>query len=149
MDEISQARVVVVGGGVTGCAVIYHLAKAGWTDVVLIERSELTSGSSWHAAGSLFSLTSPSSAVVLQKYTRDLYPIIEQEADQSVGYHQCGGLAVARSEDELIKLRILQSSCQRNGIPSEFISPEEAGRRVPILNTEGLLAALYEPEKAM
>ncbi len=147
MTDISQARVVVIGGGVTGCAVLYHLAKAGWKDVVLIERKELTSGSSWHAAGSLFSLAAPSSVATLQKYTRDLYPVIEKEADQPVGYHQCGGIAVAKSEDEHIKLKMLQSRCHRNGIPSEFISLEEARRRVPVLNTEGLVAALYEPEK--
>ena len=70
----SHAQVVVIGGGVTGCAILYHLAKMGWRDVVLVERKELTSGSSWHAAGNLFALTSPSNASVLQKYTLDLYP---------------------------------------------------------------------------
>jgi dimethylglycine dehydrogenase len=147
MTEITQARVVVIGGGIVGCAVLYHLAKAGWRDVVLLERKELTSGSTWHAAGSLYSLTSPSSTVVLQKYTRDLYPVIEREADQPVGYHTCGGLVVARTSDEVTKLKILRSLCQRNGIPSEFISPEETKRRAPIINTDGLLAILYEPEK--
>lgn len=138
---------VVIGGGVTGCAVLYHLAKAGWTDCVLIERKELTSGSSWHAAGSLFSLASPSGAAVLQKYTRDLYPVIEAESEQPVGYHRSGGVAVAKSDDEHTKLKMLQSRCQRNGIPSEFISLEEAKKRIPVLNTDGLVAALYEPEK--
>jgi dimethylglycine dehydrogenase len=147
MAAITEARVVVIGGGITGCAVVYHLAKAGWSDVVLIERKELTSGSSWHAAGSLFSLTAPSSAATLQKYSRDLYPVIEKEADQPLDYHQCGGIAVAKSADEHIKLKMLQSRCHRNGIPSEFIALEEARRRVPVLNTEGLVAALYEPEK--
>ena len=147
MAEITQARVVVIGGGIVGCAILYHLAKAGWRDVVLLERKELTSGSTWHAAGSLYSLTSPSSTVVLQKYTRDLYPVIEREADQPVGYHTCGGLVVARTPDEVTKLKILRSLCQRNGIPSEFISPEETKRRAPIVNTDGLLAILYEPEK--
>jgi dimethylglycine dehydrogenase len=147
MTEITQARVVVIGGGIVGCAILYHLAKAGWRDVVLLERKELTSGSTWHAAGSLYSLTSPSSTVVLQKYTRDLYPVIEREADQPVGYHTCGGLVVARSADEVTKLKILRSLCQRNGIPSEFISPEETKRRAPVINTDGLLAILYEPEK--
>jgi dimethylglycine dehydrogenase len=147
MASITQARVVVIGGGITGCAILYHLAKAGWQDSVLLERKELTSGSSWHAAGSLFSLTMPSSATILQKYTRDLYPVIEKEADQPIGFHQCGGVTVAKSEDEHIKLKILQSCCHRNGIPSEFISLEEARRRMPVLNTDGLTAALYEPEK--
>jgi dimethylglycine dehydrogenase len=144
---LANARVVVVGGGITGCAVLYHLAKMGWQDVVLLERSELTSGSTWHAAGSLFSLTSPSSAATLQKYTRDLYPVIEREGEQPVGYHTCGGMTLARSVDELKKLKILRSRCLRNGIPSEFISSDEIKSRAPIINTEGLLAALYEPQK--
>lgn len=147
MTEVTHARVVVIGGGITGCAILYHLAKAGWSDVVLVERHELTSGSSWHAAGSLFSLTSPSCAATLQRYTRDLYPVIEREADQPVGYHTCGGLSLARSADEVTKLKILSSRCLRNGIPSEFISLEEAKRRAPVLDTNGLRAVLYEPEK--
>ncbi|MEA2779420.1 MAG: dimethylglycine dehydrogenase [Rhodospirillaceae bacterium] len=144
---LNQARVVVIGGGITGCAVLYHLAKMGWRDVVLLERKELTSGSSWHAAGSLFSLTSPSSAAVLQRYTRELYRVIEQEGEQPVGYHTCGGMTLARSEDEVKKLKILQSRCQRNGIPSEFISMAEVKRRAPIIDTKGIKAALYEDEK--
>ena len=143
----NQARVVVIGGGITGCAILYHLAKMGWRDVVLLERKELTSGSSWHAAGSLFSLTTPSSAATLQRYTRQLYRIIEQEGDQPVGYHTCGGMTLAHSDEEVKKLKILQSRCQRNGIPSEFISLAEVRRRAPIVNTEGIKAALFEEEK--
>ncbi|MBM3600157.1 MAG: FAD-dependent oxidoreductase [Alphaproteobacteria bacterium] len=143
----SHARVVVIGGGITGCAVLYHLAKLGWKDVVLVERKELTSGSSWHAAGSLFSLTSPTGAAVLQRYTRELYPVIEQEGDQPVGYHTCGGFSVARSADELKKLKIMRSRCLRNGIPSEFISIEEAKRRAPVVNVAGVIGVLWEPEK--
>src|SRR4051794_19780474 len=111
MAEVTQARAVVIGGGLTGCSGLYHLAKGGWGDAVLLERNELTSGSSWHAAGNLFSLTSPSSAAVLQKYGRDLYPVIEREADQPVGYHVCGGISLARTPDEVIKLKLLQSRC--------------------------------------
>ena len=143
----SQARVVVVGGGITGCAVLYHLAKMGWRDVILLERKELTSGSSWHAAGSLFSLTSPTGAAVLQRYTRELYPVIEVEGEQPVGYHTCGGFSVARSADELKKLKIMQSRCLRNGIASEFISIEETKRRAPVINIAGVIGSLWEPEK--
>lgn len=144
---LSHARVVVIGGGITGCAVLYHLAKMGWPDVVLLERSELTSGSTWHAAGSIFSLTSPSCAAALQKYTRELYPVIEQEGEQPIGYHTCGGMTLARSVDERKKLETLRSRCLRNGIPSEFITIDEIKSRAPIINTEGLHAALYEPQK--
>ena len=84
----NNARVVVIGGGVVGCSILYHLAKAGWTDVILVERNELTSGSSWHAAGSLFSLTTPANASVLQKYAVDMYAEIEKESGQDCGYNK-------------------------------------------------------------
>jgi dimethylglycine dehydrogenase len=142
-----HARVVVIGGGVTGCAILYHLAKMGWTDVVLLERKELTSGSSWHAAGSLFGLTSPSNAAVLQKYTIELYPLLEQESGQSCGYHPTGGMHLARTDDQVTALRLLHSRGKRNGIASEFISLAEARRLAPILKTDGLKAVLHEPIK--
>jgi dimethylglycine dehydrogenase len=143
----SHARVVVIGGGVTGCAILYHLAKMGWRDVVLLERQELTSGSSWHAAGSLFALTSPSNAAILQKYTIGLYPQLEAESGQSCGYHPVGGIHLARTEDQVMALRLLHSRGKRNGIESEFISTEEARRIAPILDTKGIKAVLHEPLK--
>jgi dimethylglycine dehydrogenase len=142
-----HARVVVIGGGVTGCAILYHLAKMGWRDVVLLERKELTAGSSWHAAGSLFALTSPSSAAVLQKYTIELYPRLEAESGQSCGYHPVGGIHLARTDDQVTALRLLHSRGKRNGIESEFISVAEARRMAPILKAEGLKAVLHEPIK--
>jgi dimethylglycine dehydrogenase len=143
----SDARVVVIGGGVTGCAILYHLAKMGWTDVVLLERQELTSGSSWHAAGSLFALTSPANAAVLQKYTIELYPKLEAESGQACGYHTTGGLHLARTDDQVTALRLAHSRGKRNGIVTEFISLDEARRRAPILRTDGLKAVLSEPLK--
>jgi len=143
----SHARVVVIGGGVTGCAILYHLAKMGWRDVVLLERQELTSGSSWHAAGSLFALTSPSNAAILQKYTIGLYPELEAESGQSCGYHPVGGIHLARTEDQVMALRLLHSRGKRNGIESEFISIAEAQRIAPILKTDGIKAVLHEPLK--
>src|SRR3712207_3743422 len=144
---LSHPRVLVIGGGTTGCAILYHLARMGWRDVALLERKELTSGSSWHAGGSLFALTAPSAAAALQRYTRELYPMIEAESGQPVGYHACGGVTIARSPDEVTRQKILQSRCLRNGIPSEFLSREELKRRFPVINTEGVLSALYEPDK--
>jgi len=143
----AHARVVVIGGGVVGCSVAYHLAKAGWSDCVLLERKELTSGSSWHAAGSLFTLTAPSAAATLQKYTRELYPRLEEESGQPIGYHRTGGYTLARSEEEMKKLRILMSRCLRNGIESEFHDLDEAKRRAPVLDTQGLKGTLWEPGK--
>ena len=121
-----QARVVVIGGGVTGCAILYHLAKMGWTDCVLLERRELTSGSSWHAAGSLFALTTPSNAALLQKYTIELYPRLEAESGQSCGYHRSGGLILARSADESTALKLAHGRARRNGIETQLLSPAEA-----------------------
>ena len=143
----SHAQVVVIGGGVTGCSVLYHLAKMGWTDSVLIERKELTSGSSWHAAGGLFALTSPSNVAALQKYTIELYPEIEKESEQPVGFHLTGGFHLARSKEQVTALKLACSRGRRNGIDAEFISMEEARNRSPVLNTDKLEAVLWEPLK--
>ena len=139
----SHARVVVIGGGVTGCSVLYHLAKAGWRDVVLLERQELTAGSSWHAAGGLFTVIGPSTVAAMHKYTFEIYPELERESGQSCGFHDTGGLTLCRSEAEVESLRVLQSAVRRLGIESEFISLEEARERAPILNTERLVGALW------
>ncbi|MFO1058647.1 MAG: FAD-dependent oxidoreductase [Dongiaceae bacterium] len=141
----SHARVVVIGGGVTGCAILYHLAKAGWTDSILLERRELTSGSSWHAAGSLFALTTPSNAALLQKYTIELYPRLEAESGQSCGYHRTGGLILARRPDEVMALRLAHGRARRNGIETELLSPAEAKRLAPILDLAGVEAVMLEP----
>ena len=141
----TQARVVVIGGGVTGCSVLYHLAKAGWTDAVLLERRELTSGSSWHAAGNLFALTSPANAAALQKYTIELYPALEAESEQSCGYHPVGGLHLARSPAQVEALKVAQSRGRRSGIETAFLTLAEARERAPILDTGALTAALWEP----
>ena len=143
----THARVVVIGGGITGCAILYHLAKKGWKDVVLLERSELTSGSTWHAAGNLFSLTRPSNAQRLQVYTINLYPEIERESGQAVGYHPTGGMHLAASNDEVTTLAIARARARRNGVEAEWITFEEAKDRAPVLDTKNLKAVLWEPIK--
>src|SRR5260370_24675255 len=110
----------------------------GWRDVVLLERKELTSGSSWHAAGGLFARTSPSNAAVLQKYTIELYPKLEAESGQDCGLHPVGGIHIARTGDQVIALKLLHSRGKRNGIGSEFITVEEAQRLAPIIRTQGV-----------
>ena len=143
---VTSARVVIIGGGVVGCSILYHLAKAGWTDVVLVERDELTSGSSWHAAGSLFSLTTPSNASILQKYAIDLYSELEKESGQDCGYNRTGELWLALSDDEVKSLKVIRSQGQRNGLFAEIISPREAAEMCPILSEDGLKAVLFEPD---
>lgn len=140
----TQAKVVVIGGGVVGCSILYHLAKRGWSDVVLLERQELTAGSSWHAAGNLFTLTSPGNAAVLQKYTIDLYPELEQESGQSCGLHYNGELLLAKDEEEIKTLSIAHAFGKRYGIESEFISADRAKDLAPTLRTDDLTAILFE-----
>lgn len=140
-------RAAVIGGGVTGAAVLYHLAKAGWTDSVLLERKELTAGSSWHAAGSIFALTAPSCAATLQKYTRELYPVLEAESGQPLGYHRCGGFNIARTAEETTRQTILQDRCRRNGVESHFLTHDEMKRLVPFIDAKNIVSALFEPDK--
>ncbi|MCB4456134.1 FAD-dependent oxidoreductase [Leisingera sp. McT4-56] len=140
----TKARVVIIGGGVVGCSILYHLAKRGWKDVVLLERQELTAGSSWHAAGNLFTLTAPGNAAVLQKYTIDLYPELERESGQECGLHYNGELLVAKDEEEIKTLAIAHAFGKRYGIESEFICPDRAKELAPTLNTDDLTAILHE-----
>lgn len=143
----THTRAVVIGGGVTGCSILYHLAKMGWTDVVLLERKELTSGSSWHAAGNLFTLTSPNNVSALQKYTFELYPQLEKESGQDCGFHPTGGLSLSRTEEQTTALKIARGRGRRLGIDAEFISFDDAKKIAPILNTAPLHSVMWEPMK--
>jgi len=142
----TTARVVVIGGGVVGCSVLYHLAKNGWTDVMLIERAELTSGSSWHAAGGLFTITRPNTAAEIHRYTFQIYRELEEESGQSCGFHFTGGMNICRTQDEIDSNAMMHSACRRLGIESHFISPDEAKEKVPFLDTSQMLSALWEDE---
>ena len=142
----SSARVVVIGGGVVGCSVLYHLAKNGWSDVMLIERSELTAGSSWHAAGGLFTITRPNTAAEIHRYTFQIYSELEKEFDQSCGFHFTGGINICRTQDEIDSNAMMQSACRRLGIESHFISLAEAKEKVPLLDTSHMVGALWEEE---
>ena len=140
------AQVVVIGGGIVGCSVAYHLAKNGWNDVVLVERQELTSGSSWHAAGGLFTVTRPSTAARIHKYTFDIYRELEKESGQSCGFHLTGGLNLCRTREEVDSNLMMQSACRRLGIESHFLSPEEARTKAPILDTKDVISCLWEED---
>ena len=141
-----SARVVVIGGGVVGCSVLYHLAKNGWADVVLIERMELTSGSSWHAAGGLFTITRPNTAAEIHRYSFQIYSELEKESDQSCGFHFTGGINICRTQEEVDSNAMMRSACRRLGIESHFISLDEAREKVPFLDTTHMIAALWEEE---
>lgn len=140
------ARVVVIGGGVVGCSILYHLAKSGWTDIILLERQELTSGSSWHAAGGLFTVVRPNASAEMHRYTFQIYKTLEQESGQPCGFHYTGGINICRTQDEIDSNAMLQSACRRLGIESHFISLEEAKERCPVLDTSHMAGALWEEE---
>ncbi len=142
----SSSRVVVIGGGVVGCSILYHLAKNGWDDVVLIERTELTSGSSWHAAGGLFTITRPNTAAEIHRYTFQIYRELEKESGQSCGFHETGGINICRTQDEIDSNAMMQSACRRLGIESHFISLDEVKEKAPLLDTTHIKGALWEEE---
>ena len=141
----SHVRVAVIGGGVVGCSVLYHLTRLGWSDVMLIERSELTSGSTWHAAGGFHTLNADTNMAALQGYTIRLYRELEELTGQSCGLHHVGGLTLASDADRLDFLEAERAKHRYMGLETEIVGPEEIARLSPITNTRGLLGALYDP----
>jgi 4-methylaminobutanoate oxidase (formaldehyde-forming) len=140
----SSARVVVIGGGVVGCSVAYHLARCGWRDVVLLEREKLTSGTTWHAAGLVVtSGFTTETSVELARYTRDLYAGLEEETGFATGFTPVGLLQVAANEEILIDLRRKASFNRLMGVESQELSPAEIRDLWPLARTEDLLAGFY------
>ncbi len=140
----SQYRVVVIGGGVVGSSVLYHLAKMGWQDVVMLERRRLASGSSWHAAGGVHTLNADPNMAALQAYTIDLLPKIEKESGQNIGFHMTGGLTLAGTPERWEWLQSNYRIFQSIGISDcELLSPEEAQKRCPIMSVDGVLGAMW------
>lgn len=140
----SHYRVVVIGGGVVGTSVLYHLAKMGWTDVCLLERKVLTAGSSWHAAGGFHALNADPNIASLQAYTIDLLSEIETESGQSVGMHMTGGMSLAGTPDRWEWLQSAYRTFQSIGIDDvRLITPEEAGELCPIISTDGILGGMW------
>ncbi|MCW3783662.1 GcvT family protein [Defluviimonas salinarum] len=141
----THARVVIIGGGVVGCSILFHLAKFGWKDVILLERDELTSGSSWHAAGQIHTISSDPNISRLQGYTINLYKEIEETSGQSVGMHNTGGFYLASNEVWYDYLKRERSKARYMGLDQEFISVEEAARRHPLIDPKHYIAALWDP----
>ena len=140
----SHYRVVVVGGGVVGTSVLYHLAKMGWTDVALVERSVLTAGSSWHAAGGIHALNADPNIAQLQAYTIDLLSEIEEESGQNIGLHMTGGLTMAGTPDRWEWLQSAYRTFQSIGIEDcRLVTVEEAVALNPIMSGEGLLGGMW------
>ncbi len=138
----SHARVVVIGGGVVGCSVLYHLARFGCTDALLIERDELTSGSTWHAAGGMHTVNGDPNVAKLQKYTIDLYKEIEELSGQATGLHLTGGVMLAATEPRFEWLKSLAAKGRYLGIETHVITPERAHELMPLLDPSCFVGAL-------
>ncbi len=141
----SHVQVAVIGGGVVGCSVLFHLTKFGWTDVVLIERSELTAGSTWHAAGGFHTLNADPNIAALQGYTIQLYKELEKISGQSCGLHHVGGLTIATTPDRMDYLKAERARHRHMGLETEIVGPEEIKRLSPITNIDGVVGALHDP----
>jgi len=140
----TSAQVVVIGGGVVGASVLYHLTKEGWTDVVLVEKATLTSGSTWHAAGGMHTLNGDPNVARLQQYTVNLYKEIEKESGQACGIHLPGGLMVADTPERLDWLRMAQARGRYLGMHLEIISMKEAKELNPLMEEEYFVGALWD-----
>jgi len=141
----SHAKVVIIGGGVVGASILFHLAKFGWKDCVLLERAELTSGSSWHAAGQIHTISSDPNISRLQGYTIRLYREIEATSGHSIGMHSTGGFYLASNQVWYDYLKRERSKARTLGLDQEFISVEEVARRHPLIDPTHYLAALWDP----
>ncbi len=141
----SHTRVAVIGGGVVGCSVLYHLTKLGWTDVTLIERSELTSGSTWHAAGGFHTLNADTNMAALQGYTIRLYKELEEITGMSCGLHHVGGLTLATTPERMDYLKAERAKHRYMGLDTEIVGPEEIRKLSPITNIDGVIGALFDP----
>ncbi|TIP52033.1 MAG: FAD-dependent oxidoreductase, partial [Mesorhizobium sp.] len=142
----SHAKVVVIGGGVVGCSVLFHLARHGWTDVVLLERDELTSGSTWHAAGGMHTINGDPNVAKLQKYTISLYKEIEELSGQATGVHLTGGVLLAATEARMDWLRGVVSKGRYLGIDLEVISAKEAAELMPLIDPSQFVGAVRNKE---
>lgn len=141
----TTARVVVVGGGVVGVSTLYHLAKMGWSDCVLIERKELTSGSTWHAAGLLPLFNLSYSVGKLHQYSVDLYPSLEAETELNVGFSNVSNIRLARTQDRFDEYKYYAGVAKTIGVEVNFLTPEQVAEVWPLCNVDGIIGAIQHP----
>ena len=141
----AHARVVIAGGGIAGCSVAYHLAKLGWRDVVLLERRDLSCGTTWHAAGLVGQLRNTANLTRLAKYGADLYEQLETETGQATGFRRPGSISLARNAERMHELKRLASRARCFDVDVEVITPAEAGQRWPLIRTDDLVGGLWLP----
>src|SRR5712671_3232809 len=140
-----SARAVVIGGGVMGCSLAYHLTKQGWRDVVLLEQGRLSCGTTWHAAGLVGQLRAHQNMTRLVQYSADLYSRLEAETGQATGWNQCGSVLVARTPERLTLFKRIASAATAQGVTCELISIREAAERYPVMRTDDIAGALWLP----
>ncbi len=141
----THAEIVIIGGGVVGCSILFHLAKFGCKNAVLLERSELTSGSSWHAAGQIHTISSDPNISRLQGYTIKLYKELEEISGQSVGLHSTGGFYLASNSDWMDYLKRERSKARYMGLEQEFITPDDIKRLHPLVDSSRYIGGLWDP----
>ncbi len=144
-DLPTRARVVIIGGGVIGTSVAFHLAQLGWTDVLLLEQGQLSCGTTWHAAGLVGQLRATESGTRLVQYSTELYERLEAETGLSAGFRRCGGVTVARTQDRLTQLKRTAATAEAYQLDCELISPARAAELYPILRTDDLAGAIWLP----
>jgi 4-methylaminobutanoate oxidase (formaldehyde-forming) len=146
MSLPEKARVVIIGGGVIGCSVAYHLAKKGWKDIVLLERKQLTSGTTWHAAGLIAQLRATANMTKLAKYSQELYGELEAETGVATGFKRCGSITVALTEERREEIYRQAAMARAFGVEVEEISNERVQELYPHINLDGVVGAVYLPK---
>jgi glycine/D-amino acid oxidase-like deaminating enzyme len=146
MSLPQKARVVIIGGGVIGCSVAYHLAKKGWKDIVLLERKQLTSGTTWHAAGLIAQLRATANMTKLAKYSQELYGELEVETGVATGFKRCGSITVALTEERREEIYRQAAMARAFGVEVEEISNERVQELYPHINLDGVVGAVYLPK---
>jgi 4-methylaminobutanoate oxidase (formaldehyde-forming) len=145
-DLPATARVVIIGGGIVGCSVAYHLTRLGWTDVVLLERKQLTSGTTWHAAGLIAQLRATANMTRLAKYSQELYGGLEAETGTATGFRRVGSITVALTSERMEELSRSAAMARAFGVEIEEIDPSEVKARYEHLNTDGVVGGVYLPK---
>jgi dimethylglycine dehydrogenase len=145
MAEFAQAKVVIIGGGAVGVSSLYHLAKAGWTDVLLLEKNELTAGSTWHAAGNVPTFSSSWSIMNMQRYSAELYRGLGEAVNYPMNYHVTGSVRLGHTEERLMEFQKVAGMGRYQGMDLQVLTPDEIKTRYPFVETHDLTGALYDP----
>ena len=147
MNKIpKESRDIIVGGGVIGCSVAYHLAKLGWSDIILLEQGEIAGGTSWHAAGMVGQLRTSNSLTKINKYSVELYKKISRETGIPIGWNQCGSLNLGTTDQRMIQLNRTAAMAEVFGVNAELIDPKKCLEKWPVMSEEGILGGVWLPD---